>query len=557
MHAGHAMARVLRQNGLPWVAGVSGESFLPLLDGLREEGLPFLGTCHEAGAVFLAGAYAQATGKPAVAAVTRGPGAANALIGIHEAHQAHLPLLLLVGQVDSRIRGRGALQEMEFTDVFRSVAKAVFEVTAPDQAAPAVLAALRKAIIGGPGPVVVSLPTDHLYGQARVETFDPLPATLVTHGVLPDDASRTIARLMRGAKRGVIICGAAFAGKRSAEAIGRFAEQTGFGVLGGHAFADVLPPEHPLWLGCSTIRGSSLVADLLDEADLLLVLGHWLGDRVTQGYRPLTARIIAVQRDPWVGWDEYLGAEFFLADPVAAVEQIGQSYEAETEDATDWTHERRAWVERKREALREEGARILAAEAQTAGAVPFAEIVETMDRLLPNDAAIVSDAGSFNDWIIRYFPFRGRRRYYGPISGSMGFAVPAAIGVYLAQPRARTLAMVGDGGFLMTGLELATAVTAQLPITVVVVKNGVWGSIAIHEDLRFPGGRFAVDLPQPGYAALATSLGAAGFTVQSRGEFEGALRAALALEGPSLIEVSTDALRPSPGYYDARGGNLT
>jgi len=110
---------------------------------------------------------------------------------------------------------------------------------------------------------------------------------------------------------------------------------------------------------------------------------------------------------------------------------------------------------------------------------------------------------------------------------------------------------------MMTGLELATAVTAQLPITVVVVKNGVWGSIAIHEDLRFPGGRFAVDLPQPGYAALATSLGAAGFTVQSRGEFEGALRAALALEGPSLIEVSTDALRPSPGYYDARGGNLT
>jgi acetolactate synthase-1/2/3 large subunit len=277
-----------------------------------------------------------------------------------------------------------------------------------------------------------------------------------------------------------------------------------------------------------------------------------LGDRVTQGYRPLAARIIAVQPEPQVGWDEYLGAEFFLADPVAAVEQIGRHYAAEADGSAVGAQERRAWVQDRRDAIREEGARILAAEAQTARAVSFAEIVETMDRLLPDDATIVSDAGSFNDWIIRYFPFRGRRRYVGPISGSMGFAVPAAIGVHLAQPGTRTLAIVGDGGFLMTGLELATAAAAHLPITVVVVKNGIWGSIAIHEDLRFPGARFAVNLPEPGYAALAASLGAAGFTAEGGGEFEGVLRAALAVEGPSLIEVTTDAARPSPAYYEAR-----
>ncbi|TAM75688.1 thiamine pyrophosphate-binding protein [bacterium] len=548
MLAGHAMAALLREHDIPWVAGVSGESFLPLLDGMRSESLPFLATCHESGAAFLAVGYARASGRPGVIAVTRGPGASNALIGVHEASQANAPLVVFVGQLESGVRGRRALQEMEYTDLFRSAAKDVFEVTRPDQAPAAVLAALRKATTEPAGPVVVSIPADHFYGEVNEAAQTRLPQAPTTHGVLSREALDAIVAMMRDARRGAIICGAELSGGAAAEALDVLSQRSGFGVLGGHAFPDVLPPDHPSWLGCSTIRGPRAVKQLLREADALLVLGHRLGDRVTQGYLPLTARIAIVQSAPDIGWDEYLASEFHYADPVAAVQQISERLAEPDSDHAARREERAEWVRYSRRALAQEGRDIIAAEAREAEGVPFGSILETLDRTLPDDANVVSDAGSFNDWIVRYFPFRAQRRYFGPLSGSMGYAVPAAQGVQLALRRTRTVALVGDGAFLMTGLELATAVRLNLPITVVVFKNGIWGSIALHQDARFPGRRFAVDLPQPSFAALAVSLGARGFSAQTAEEFSAAMEAACA-GGPSLVEVVTDAVHPSPNSY--------
>ncbi|TAM91108.1 thiamine pyrophosphate-binding protein [bacterium] len=548
MLAGHAMAALLHEYDIPWVAGVSGESFLPLLDGMRNESLPFLSTCHESGAAFLAVGYARASGRPGVIAVTRGPGASNALIGVHEASQANVPLVVLVGQLESGFRGRRALQEMEYTDVFRSAAKDVFEVTRPDQAPAAILAALRKAVTEPAGPVVVSIPADHFYGEVDEAAQTRLPQTPARHGVLSRAALDTIVAMIQGARRGAIICGADLAGGAAAEALDALAQRSGFGVLGGHAFPDVLPPDHPSWLGCSTIRGPRAVKQLLREADVLLVLGHRLGDRVTQGYLPLTARIAIVQPAPDIGWDEYLAAEFYYADPVAAVAQISERLAQSHDDREAEREARTAWVRSSRHALALEKQEIIAAEAREAGGVPFGAILEILDGALPDDANVVSDAGSFNDWFVRYFPFRAQRRYFGPLSGSMGYALPAAQGVQLALRGTRTVALVGDGAFLMTGLELATAVRLRLPITVVVFKNGIWGSIALHQDARFPGRRFAVDLPQPSFAALAESLGARGFSAQTTEEFSAAMEAACA-GGPSLVEVTTDAVRPSPNSY--------
>ncbi len=549
MLAGHAAARALRAAGVPWVTGVSGESFLPLLDGLRLEGIPFLPVVQEAGAAFLAVGYARMAGRPAVAAVTRGPGAANALIGIHEAAQSDTPVVLIVGQLESRIRGRGALQEMEFTQVFGSVAKTVIEVTRPDRVAPSMLAALRKATLGRPGPVVVSVPADHFYGRVPSH-IDPVPPHAQAASALSSESLADLVATIAAAERGVILAGRAFGGHRHTDALARLAEVTGFGVLGGHAFPDVLSPDHPQWLACSTIRGSAAVRRALVEADVILALDHWLGDRVTQGYLPIKAPIAVVADDIEPGWDEYLQAKFYRGTPARVLDQLAAT--------TSWPNAGagRRWASELRRALAAERETVLAAAGERTpdGAVAFPEIVEVLDGALPREVTVVSDAGSFNDWFMRYLPFPVGRRYLGPLSGSMGFGVPAGIGAQLATG-ARTVVLAGDGGFMMTAMEVATLARMRLPVTVLVFRNRVWGSIAIHQDRFFPGQRFATELPEVSHAGLARSLGATGLSVSTAGELRRALVHALGADGPAVVEVATDAVRPSPASYeqDPRG----
>ncbi len=544
--AGHAAARALKAAGVPHVAGVAGESYLPLLDGLRGEGIPFISVGHESGATFLSSAFARVAGRAAVVAVTRGPGASNALIGIHEAAQAGAPVVLVVGQLESGIRGRRALQEMEHAQLFASVAKATFEVSAPEQVAPSLLAALRRAELGRPGPVVVSVPADHFFGAVEREGPAALPERTPVPLLAPEAVAR-IAALVRAARRGLFVTGAAFAGGAHAQLLGRLAERTGFGVVGGHAFPDALDTSDPSWIACSTIRGPAVLKRALQDADVIVLLDHWLGDRVTQGYLPLAATIAAVSAAPEVGWDEYLGASVYAGDPVAAVAQLDEALGGAVEGADA----RRAWSAGVRVELARARDAILA-ESRTIGdgAVPFAELLEALDAQLPADVTLVSDAGSFNDWIVRYLPFCRGRRYLGTLSGSMGFGVPAAIGVQLARPEGRAVALVGDGGFLMTGLELATAVRLGLPLTVLLFRNRLWGSIAIHQDRSFPGRRFGVELPDVSFAGIARSLGASGVAVSDRSALGPALAEAFASAGPSLVEIATDPLRPSPSSFE-------
>lgn len=543
--AGHAAARALAEAGVPWVTGVSGESFLPLLDGLRIEGIPFVPVVQESGAAFMAVAYARASGNPAVVAVTRGPGASNALIGIHEAAQSNAPVVLLVGQLESSIRGRRALQEMEFSAVFGTVAKAVHEVTSPERVAPSIVAALRESIVGAPGPVVVSLPSDHLYGAvggyaAPLPEQRPAWPALSTYGLVE------ISDLITNARRGLLIAGAPFAGLREMELLANFASATGFGIIGGHAFPDVIVHDDPYWLGCSTIRGPAALKETLEQADTILLAGHWLGDRVTQGYLPLEARIASITNYPAPGWDEYPQARFFPAAPQLALRQITASA-----SGSWWggAPERAAWVRARRNAIRAEAQRVQEAASSPAGdAVPYPAIVGAVDAALPADVTVVADAGSFNDWFMRYLPFRPGRRYLGPISGSMGFGVPAGIGAVLATD-SPSLVLAGDGGFSMTAMELATLARQDLPVTVLAMRNGIWGSIAIHQDRFFPDRRFAIDLPEIDLVGLARSLGVEARRVESVGALQAALAAAFASGRPQFVEVLTDPERPSPTSY--------
>lgn len=543
--AGHAAARALAEAGVPWVTGVSGESFLPLLDGLRIEGIPFIPVVQESGASFMAAAYARATGNPAVVAVTRGPGASNALIGIHEAAQSNAPVVLLVGQLESPIRGRRALQEMDFGAVFGTVAKAVHEVTSPERVAPSITAALREAVIGNPGPVVVSLPADHLYGEVAGYAV-PLPEQRPAWPALSTYGLVEISELITSARRGILIAGAPFAGLHEMELLAGFANATGFGIMGGHAFPDVLVHDDPHWLGCSTIRGPQALKETLRDADTILLAGHWLGDRVTQGYLPLEARIAAIMDYPAPGWDEYPRARFFPAAPQLALRQLTASA-----SGSWWggAPERAAWVRERRTAAAAEADRILDVAREPGGeAVAYPAVVRAVDAALPAEVTIVSDAGSFNDWFMRYLPFRPGRRYIGPLSGSMGFGLPGGIGAALATD-SPSLVLVGDGGFSMTAMELATLAQLDLPVTVLVLRNRIWGSIALHQDRHFPDRRFAIDLPEIDLVGLARALGVEAGRADSAESLQDALAASFGSGRPGLVEVLTDGVRPSPASY--------
>jgi acetolactate synthase I/II/III large subunit len=547
--AGHAAARFLRAARVPWVAGVPGESFLPLLDGLRLEDLPYLATVHESGATFLAAAYARATGQPAVVAVTRGPGASNAMIGLHEAQQAGAPVVLIIGQLESRVRGRRALQEMEFEQVFASIAKRSIEVTRPDRIVPAIAAALRLSTTSPTGPVVISVPSDHWYGLVSDEpTAISTPASVP---LLSDSALDALAELCGAARRGVFIVGEAFQAGKESDLLAAVAERTGFGVLGGHVFPDAMDAdgaEGLAWLGASTVRGSAVLRETLAEADTCIFLDHWPGDRVTQGYRPLSATLAVVARDVAIGWDEYPETRILLGDPVDALRRLLDVLPADADAAGGG----RAWVAGRKRKAADLAASTLEGSRSAASGIPFTDIVAALAATLPEAVTLVSDAGSFNDWVMRYLPFPGGRHYIGPISGSMGFAVPGAIGAQLARPESRTLALTGDGGFLMTGMEVATLVQLQMPVTVIVFRNDLWGSIAIHQDRDFPGARFATELPPVSFVGLAEALGATGLRVEDSAGLRPALAEAFASPTPVVVEIATDPERPAPTSYEGR-----
>lgn len=546
--AAFAGARVLRDLGVASVSGVAGESYLPLLEGLRREGIPFVHTSHEAGAAFHALGQARMTGTPGFVAVTRGPGAANAMIGVYEAMQSETPIVLLVGQVDTTLRHRRVIQEMEIEQTFASTTKATIEVTRADRVAPALLAAYRKSLSGRPGPVVLSLPTDHLYGEidAGPEVPDALrraPRASATR--LGDDDLATVVAELESARRSILVLGRPFSGHRYQDLVEKVASITGAGVVGGHSCLDVFDHDSESWIGASTVRSSATMGRALAEAELILVLGHEFGDRTSQGYRELNGRLLSINPHEVGSWDEYLQLEHLAADPATALEQLAGAVRSDPARVDAG----RAWVaELRRElwASRDEVVGVDVARDRTEGQVPMSSVVTAFDAALPERALIASDVGTFNDWFTRYLPFPPGRRYLGPTGNPMGCALPSALGAHVPSGVDRTVVLVGDGGFLMSATELATLARLGLPVTVAVFVNGVWGSIARDQDATF-GVRYGTELgPTADMVALARSFGIDARRVDDAGGIADALAWSFALDGPSLVEFRTRPRRLSP-----------
>ena len=536
---GRFIADGLRAAGVRYAFTVPGESFLGILEGLRDAGIRVVATRHEGAAAFMAEAHGQLTGRPAVALGTRAVGAANLAIGVHTARQDSAPMFVIVGQVERPFQGREAFQEIDQAGTIGSLAAQAGEVR--DVAGlPALLGdAVRAATSGRPGPAYLAVPEDvideEVAADVALDTSRPAPRRPE-----PDEV-RSVIQFLATARRPVILAGAGVLRARTSTELVRFAELLRVPVIASWRRADVISNDHPLYLGMTGYGSPSVVRERLEAADAILVLGSRLSEITTFGYR------IPAPGSRWIHVDaEPLANPAGLPSPVttlqsdaraflrAAVARLQQGVlDAASADARSEQNaaDRAAW----------ETATAVAETPWSGPGVHPANAVATARRILPEDAIVTTDAGNFGLWVARHFRFRRPGTFLGPTSGAMGYALPAAIAAALVHRERSVVAFAGDGGFAMTMAELETAVREGARVVAVVFDNERYGTIRMHQDRRTGADRaIATDLGPVDFAAIARACGARGIRVETDGAFEGALRQALANDRPTVIQVAFD-----------------
>jgi acetolactate synthase-1/2/3 large subunit len=541
---GHVLADGLVAHGSELAFCVPGESYLALLDGLYEHRGAFrIVNCrHEGAAANAADAYGKLTGQPGVCLVTRGPGATHAAAGVHTAQQDSTPLLLLVGQVAREERGRESFQELDYEAVFGPMAKWAFEVDDP-QRIPEVLArAYTVATSGRPGPVVLSLPEDVL--AAEVDVQDAPRYRPVRPAPPAPVLAELAARLERAARPFVLVGGGPW-DAASAEAFTRWALACGLPVAATFRRQDVVDNTCASYAGDVGIGVNPALAQRIRDCDLLLAVGTRLAEIETQGYTlpapPVAPQpLVHVHPDPAELGRVYQPALAVLsgvAEFAAAAPVVDGARWA------DWTAAARADYE----------AWIRHPEAPGEG-VDLGEVVAHLRDALADDAVLTNGAGNFSGWLARFYQWRRFGTQLGPQSGAMGYGLPAALAAKLVHPGREVVAFTGDGDFQMCGQELATAVQEGLAIVVIVVNNGTYGTIRMHQERRYPERVIATDLANPDFAGLARAYGAHGERIEHAAEFPAALERARTAGGPALIELITDpeALTPSASLTEIR-----
>lgn len=530
LSAAQLLVAVLEAHGIDRVFCVPGESYLTVLDALYGRPIEVITCRHEGGAGFMAVADARLTGRPGICLVSRGPGASNAAIAVHTAQQDAVPMVLFIGQIERKDRGRGAFQEVTYERTFADMAKWVVEISDPARIAEITARALHVATTGVPGPVVVVLPEDMLAEPAPAPVLGPQPRLITKPS--PSSIAQA-AEMLRGSERPLLIAGSRLASASARAALRRAAERWDVPVGVSFRQQDLFDNDHPLYAGHLGYLLPKHQVAAYQESDLILAVGTRLGDVTTQGYVVPAApqpkqKLIHVYDDTAL-----LGAVFatdlaIAADPTAFLEALAI-------EAAPRTGRNKAWNEK----LHRLWADLAAWTPQRAGdGVVFGNVVAALKDRVDGDAVFTTDAGNFSGWLARYFPFRASQRVLGPVSGAMGFGVPASVAAALRLKR-RVICLVGDGGMLMTGNELAVAVQHQLPLIIILSNNGSYGTIRLHQEKFFPGRRIATDLANPDFTRLAQAFGATGIKVTREEEIQGALDAAFAAKGPAVIEVIT------------------
>src|SRR6185503_15537195 len=536
-HGGKILIDQLEAQGATTAFTVPGESFLAALDGLHDSNRIKTIICRqEGGAAMMAEAWGKITGEPGICFVTRGPGAANAMSGLHVAQQDSTPMLAFVGMPSSGHEDREAFQEIEIKQVFGSYVKWATVIRQTERIPEYVSHAIHVARSGRPGPVVLGLPEDML--AAACEAQDAKPARIAeAHPAAADLA--LLKEKLAGAKRPLIIIGGPGWSTACQKAMETFADRFDLAVAPAFRYQDYIDNRHRCYVGCAGIGIDAKLGAAVKDADLLIVLGARLGEMTTAGYTlvdiPNPAPfLVHIHPSP----DE-LGSVYRPDLPIAATTRAFTEALARFEPPA-----KVAWSARRAE--------LRAAYEQTLkpvalpGAVKMADVIRTVSELLPENGIVTNGAGNFAAFVHRYFEYKGYRTCLAPTSGSMGYGMPAAIAAKLAHPTRPVVNIQGDGDFMMTGQELATAAQYGLPIVTIIANNGMYGTIRMHQEREYPDRIVGTTLVNPDFAAYARSFGADGYTIESTADFAPAFRAALASSKPSVIEVKLDPEALSP-----------
>lgn len=527
----------LKKNGAEFVFFVPGESYLEALDAFYDarEVLRPIVCRQEGGAAYMAEAYGKMTGKPGICFVTRGPGATNASIGIHTAKQDSTPMILFVGQVDSGMREREAFQEISIQAVFGSLAKWAGEIDNVERIPEYVARAFRIATSGRPGPVVIGLPEDVL---ARATQAKAVAATSA-NAPAPSAASLEALRaLLQDSRRPLAILGGSGWTADARRDITAFLEAWKLPAACGFRRQDRIDNRSPVYAGYAGVGIMPYLAAKIRQADLIVAIGTRISEAVTQGYELIRAprpeqRLVHVHVDA----DE-LGRVYQADLPINS--SIGEFAAAVR---TLRPRADVAWNAWTQELLAErEHSQIVAGREAVAreGFVDMAEVVAQLNTMLPDDAVITTGAGNFAGWVHRFYRYRGYPTSLGAVNGSMGYGLPAAIAAKLVRPERIVIAFCGDGDFLMTGQELATAVQHGANVIVIVANNGMYGTIRMHQERDHPERVIGTELQNPDFTRLGEAYGVHAERVSRSEDFAAAFARARDAKRPAILELMVD-----------------
>jgi acetolactate synthase I/II/III large subunit len=541
---GRILVDQLALHGADLAFGVPGESYIDVLDALRDSPVRYVTCRHEGGAANMAEAYGKLTGRPGLCFVTRGPGATQASVGVHTAFQDGTPLLLLVGQVPREDAEREAFQEIDYRRMFGQLAKWVAQVDQVERIPELIARAFRVATSGRPGPVVLALPEDVLAERATVPDASPYAPAQAAPAVAELEALR---RLLESAERPLAVVGGQPWSAAAGAALAAWCEASGVPVAAAWRCQDYVDNEAPCYAGHLGLGADPALQARLRDADVLLVIGTRLGDIETTGYSTIVPpgdgrRLVHIHPDP-----NELGRVY---EPALAIVASGPRFaEALAELAPLDGSTRRTELEAAFAANR---ATLEARELP--GPIDMAGVMAALRERLSPDAIVTSGAGNFTVWAHRFYVFRSFRTQLAPLSGAMGYGLPAAVAAKLVHPERDVVCIAGDGDFLMSAQELATARQYDAPVVVLVVDNGMYGTIRMHQERRYPGRVSGTDLANPDFVRLAEAFGGHGERVARTDEVPAALERALAAGVPAVLHLPVDpeALTPRKTLSEIR-----
>jgi acetolactate synthase-1/2/3 large subunit len=549
-HGGRILADALAAQGVKLAFGVPGESYLPVLDGLHDlqDKLRFVICRQEGGASYMAEAYGKLTGEPGVLFVTRGPGATNGAIGVHTGLQDSTPMVVFIGQVPNEFAEREAFQEIDYRRMYGQMAKWVAQIDRAERIPEYVSRAFHTAVAGRPGPVVLALPEDTLFSEAAVadapkhHTVRPAPSP---------SQMQELKVLLERAKAPFVLLGGGGWSREACRGLQKWIEANGLPAGTSFRCQDLFDNRSDYYAGDVGIGINPKLAQRVKEADVLLVVGARLGEMTTSAYTLVDVPVPQQTLIHVHAGAEELGRVYRpalainsgMAQFVEAVQGLSfknLAWKARTEEARkqflEWTEPR-----------------------PMPGQVQYGEIIRWLSDRLPEDTIVAGGAGNFAGWLHRHFRYKGFRTQLGSTNGSMGYGYPAAVAAKLAEPKRPVFALCGDGDFLMTGQEIATAVQYGANFVAVVVNNGLYGTIRMHQEREYPGRVYGTELRNPDFAAYARAFGGHGETVERTADFASAYERAAASGKPAIIElkIDPDAITPATTLSAIRAKALT